>query len=84
MMKEETWAVSIDRARRFFREQPEVSEESSNQFRYGSCLVSLTELKPRGMGVWAARRIRVRFEGDDADTETIYHRFFIQFLSTGG
>ena len=25
-----------------------------------------------------------RFEGSDADTGAIYHRFFIQFLSTGG
>ena len=84
MMKEETWGVAIDRARRFFREQPDVQEESANRFRHGDCLVSLTELKPKGMGVWAAKRCRVRFEGSDADTEAIYHRFFIQFLSTGG
>ena len=84
MLKEETWGVAIDRARRFFREQPDVREENANTFCFGSCTVTLTELKPKGMGVWAARRCRVRFEGDDADTETIYHRFFIQFLSTGG
>ena len=84
MMKEETWGVAIDRARRFFREQPELTEEDPNRFRYGTCLIALTELKPRGMGIWAAKRIRVRFEGEDADVESIYHRFFIQFLSTGG
>ena len=84
MLKEETWGIAIDRARRFFREQPDVQEETPNCFRHGSCAVTLTELKPKGMGVWAAKRCRVRFEGDDADTEAIYHRFFIQFLSTGG
>jgi hypothetical protein len=36
------------------------------------------------MGVWAAKRIKVQMEGDDADVEDIYHRYFIQFLSTGG
>ena len=84
MTKEETWGVAIDRARRFFREQPDVREENANLFRFGDCSVSLTELKPKGMGVWAAKRCRVRFDGADSDTEAIYHRFFIQFLSTGG
>ena len=84
MMKEETWSVSIQRARAFFREQEDVTEESINSFVYRSCRVSLTELKPKGMGVWAAKRIKVRMEGDDADVEAIYHRYFIQFLSTGG
>ena len=82
MMKEEIWGVSIDRARRFFREQPGVTEQNPNRFRCGKSLISLTELSPRSMGIWDAKRIRVRFEGDDA--EAIYHRFFIQFLSTGG
>ena len=84
MLKEETWGVSIDRARRLFREQPDVQEENANSFCFASCTVVLTELKPKGMGVWAAKRCRVCFEGEDADTEAIYHRFFIQFLSSGG
>ena len=84
MMKEEIWSVSIQRARSFFREQEDVIEESINCFSYGSCRIQLTELKPKGMGVWAAKRIHVRMEGEDADVETIYHRYFIQFLSTGG
>ena len=74
----------MQRARAFFREQEDVSEESANIFRFGSCRIELTELKPKGMGVWAAKRIRVRMEGEDADLENIYHRYFIQFLSTGG
>ena len=84
MLKEETWGVAIDRARAFFREQADVQEENRNVFLYGSCRVTLTELKPKGMGVWAAKRIQVRMEGEDTDVENIYHRFFIQFLSTGG
>lgn len=84
MIKEETWSVSIQRARSFFREQPDVTEETTNVFVFGSCRITLTELKPKGMGVWAAKRIKVHMEGEDTDVETIYHRYFIQFLSTGG
>ena len=84
MIKEETWSVPIQRVRAFFREQEDVTEESANQFIFGTCRISLTELKPKGMGVWAAQRIKLRMEGEDSDVETIYHRYFIQFLSTGG
>ena len=84
MLKEETWSISIQRARAFFREQEDVTEESANVYCYGSCRVHLTELKPKGMGVWAAKRIQVRMEGGEADVEAIYHRYFVQFLSTGG
>ena len=84
MIKEETWSVSLQRARAFFRDQTDVSEENANTFLFRTCRVELTELKPKGMGVWAAKRIRVRMEGEDADVENIYHRYFIQFLSTGG
>ena len=84
MTKEETWSVSIQRARSFFRDQEDVTEESLNVYLFKSCRVTLTELKPKGMGVWAAKRIRLHMEGEDADVEAIYHRYFIQFLSTGG
>ena len=84
MLKEEIWSVSMERARAFFRSQEDVTEESSTVFCYNSARVSLTELKPKGMGVWAAKRIRVNIEGGDEDVNTIYHRFFMQFLSTGG
>ena len=84
MTKEETWSVPIQRARAFFRDQEDVTEETMNCFTCRSCRITLTELKPKGMGVWAAKRIRVHMEGEDADVEDIYHRYFIQFLSTGG
>ena len=84
MIKEEIWSISIQRARAFFRDQENVSEESINDFAFRTCRIHLTELKPKGMGVWAAKRIQVRMEGEDSDVEDIYHRYFIQFLSTGG
>ena len=84
MVKEEIWSISIQRARSFFREQEGVTEEGINDFTYRSCRIHLTELKPKGMGVWAAKRIQVRMEGGTEDVENIYHRYFIQFLSTGG
>ena len=84
MIKEETWSVPMQRARAFFRAQNDVTEESANVYLFGSCRIELTELKPKGMGVWAAKRVRVHMEGEDDDVENIYHRYFIQFLSTGG
>ena len=84
MLKEEIWSISIQRARSFFRDQEDVAEEGINDFLFRSCRIHLTELKPKGMGVWAAKRIQVRMEGKDGDVEAIYHRYFIQFLSTGG
>ncbi len=84
MVKEETWGIAIDRARQFFREQEDVTEENRNLFTFGSCCIALTELKPKGMGVWAAKRTRVHMEGEEADVSVIYHRFFMRFLTTGG
>lgn len=84
MLKEETWSISIDRARDFFRQQQSVTEEGSGVFRYESCRIELSELKPKGMGMWAAKRIRLKMEGEDGDVSAIYHKFFMQFLSTGG
>ena len=76
--------MSIQRARNFFREQADVTEEGMNDYVFGTCRIPLAGLKPKGMGVWAAKRVQVCMEGEDADVEAIYHRYFIQFLSTGG
>ena len=84
MLKEEIWSISIQRARSFFRDQEDVTEDDGNNYRYRSCRIRLTELAPRDMGFWAAKRIQIRMEGEDADVENIYHRYFIQFLSAGG
>ena len=83
MVKEEIWSVTIERARAFFRQQEDVSDEGG-LFCHKSAKIRLTELKPKGMGIWAAKRIKVYIEGEAEDVEDIYHRFFIQFLSTGG
>ena len=83
MVKEEIWSVSIERARAFFRSQEDVREEAG-LFYFNTAVARLTELKPKGMGIWAAKRIKVYIEGEDEDVENIYHRYFIQFLSTGG
>ena len=58
--------------------------EDTNTFTFRSCRIRLTELPPRGEGIWAVKRIRLHMEGDDADVENIYHRYFMQFLSAGG
>ena len=84
MTREETWSVSLQRARSFFRDQSDVTEENANTFLFRTCRITLTELKPKGMGVWAAKRIQLHMAGEDAHVEEIYHRYFIQFLSTGG
>lgn len=84
MVKEEIWSVSMERARAFFREQADITEESPTVFCFNSARVCLTELKPKGMGVWAAKRIKINIEGEDKDVADVYHRFFMQFLSTGG
>jgi hypothetical protein len=84
MVKEEIWSVPLHRAVDFFREQCDVTEDGVNVYAYRSCRITLTEMKPTGTEIWAVKRIQLRMEGEDADVETIYHRYFIQFLSTGG
>ena len=84
MTKEEIWSISPERARAFFRNQKDVTEENANTFRFLSCRIILTELEPGGTGIWAVKRIRLRLEGEPADVENIYHRYFLQFLSAGG
>ena len=84
MTKEETWGIAIDRARAFFREQEDVQEENQNLFLYGTCRVTLTELKPKGMGVWAAKRTKVVMEGEDADVEEIEETSICHFIYPGG
>ena len=84
MVKEETWSLSIGRVRAFFRAQDDVTEENGDCYVFRSCYIRLTELEPRRLGSLPIQRLKLRLEGGDADVETIYHRFFIQFLSAGG
>ena len=84
MVKEEIWGISAQRARDFFRSQPDITEEGPDRFRFGACRISLTTLPPGGTGIWAAQRTKLHLEGPDAPVQTVYRRFFLQFLSTGG
>ena len=84
MIGEEIWSVSMPRVRAFFRQQRDVTEEHTDCYHFRSCRIILTELESAGTGIWAASRFLLRIEGEGADVETIYHRYFIQFLSTGG
>ena len=84
MLKEAIWSISIQRARDFFLRQEDMDQTGINEFAYNSCKITLTELQPNGVGMWAVKRIRIHMEGEDSDVETAYHRFFIQFLSAGG
>ena len=84
MAKEEIWGVSIDRARSFFQSQPDVSAESDDVYLFRTARIVLEELPASNIGIWSARRIRLRMEGPDAEVKEIHHRYFVQFLSTGG
>ncbi len=84
MVKEEIWSVSIERAQSFFRSQPDVTEENAHLFRFLSCRIHLTKLTPRGEGIWTANQTKLHLEGLDADVKSIYHRYFLHFLSAGG
>ena len=81
MIKEEIWRVPLQRAVAFFRGQEDVMEETTRVFRFRSCRIDLSELKPASMGIWAAKRVKVRMEGDEVDVEELHHRFLLQFLS---
>ena len=83
MLKEETWSVSIQRARSFFREQPDVTETETG-FQFAQCKIRLQPCSGQLMGKWEQQRTIVILEGPDADTDRIYRRFFLHFLSAGG
>lgn len=54
-------------------------------YRYGGCRIAVEPLPDRLLGGrWPMPRTQVVFTGEDADTKTIYRRFFLQFLSAGG
>ncbi len=83
MVKEKIWNISLPQAAEFFGGQEDVQAESRNVFVFRSCRIVLKELKPASMGIWSGKRVNVRMEGEEADVEAIYHRFFMRFLSMG-
>lgn len=83
MIKEKIWNISLPQAAEFFRIQEDVTAESGNVFVFRSCRITVKELKPAKMGIWSGKRISMRMDGENADVEEIYHRFFMRFLSMG-
>ena len=83
MRREENWAIAPERIRLFFREQPDVTETETG-FQFAQCKISLRPCLGQPMGKWEQQRTIVILEGPDADTDRIYRRFFLHFLSAGG
>ena len=84
MVKDEIWSIPVQRICAFFRLQENVTEAASSVFLFHSCRITLSELEPNKIGPWEISRTRIRLEGEEADTQSIYSRFFNQFLSAGG
>ena len=82
--KAEIWGVAIDRARRFFRAQPDVAETTPDAYAFCAVQITLEELSPANTGIFSARRTRLVMEGPEEEVKIIHHRFFMQFLSAGG
>lgn len=83
MIRSELWAVEYARLESFFRSQSDV-HPATEGFRYGSCEIRLEALSNRQMGGLSFPQIRVTFHGEEKDVNSIYHRFFMRFISAGG
>ena len=83
MRKEEIWAISSEQAKTFFQQQPDV-DETEKGFRFADCFVTVTALPPKGEGFWRMPQTKITMEGNEEDLNSIYRRFFLQFLSAGG
>ena len=75
MTKDEIWSISYQRVCTFFRQQEDVAEENPSVFLFRTCRITLAELEPNKIGSWEIRRTRIHLEGENADVESIYHRF---------
>ncbi len=83
MIKDEIWSVSLKKAVAFFDSQSDLTK-TEHGYVFRGCRISLEELPPKGSSNWHMPRIRLMIEGPEEDVATIYHRFFIQFLTAGG
>ena len=82
MTIDENWGVSIDRARAFFAQMPDVTPVPDG-FECGGCSITLTPQSGQ-MGTIPLQRTQLHIDGPEAEVREIYHRFFIRFLSAGG
>ena len=83
MRREENWAIAPERIHQFFCQQPDVTQ-TADGFQFAQCKISLLPCTGQLMGKWQQVRTIVILDGPDADTNQIYQRFFLQFLSAGG
>ena len=83
MIKEENWAIPVERIRAFFRQQPDVTE-TDDGFVFRQCIIRLAPQSDQLLGKWQQHRTVITLDGPEADTEEIYKRFFLRFLSAGG
>lgn len=83
MVIDENWALSIERAHAFFKEQNDVFP-NSNGYQFGSCQITLTEIPPKSNHPFAVPRTRLEIVGPMDEAKSIHRRFFLRFLSAGG
>lgn len=83
MQKSELWAVERNRIADFFRVQEDVSQ-TAEDFQFRSCRIRLEQLPGRPVGALSFHQTRITFEGEEADLNQIYRRFFMRFISAGG
>ena len=83
MIRDEIWSVSITRIRAFFDLQPDMIPTDTG-YQFQECQITLVELPPKVSDYFSVSRTQVIFKGPDHQVSNIYHRFVIQFLTTGG
>ena len=83
MVKEENWAIPVERIQAFFRQQVDVTE-AEGTFQFRQCTIRLIPQSGQLLEKWQQPRTLITLEGPDEDAEEIYKRFFLRFLSAGG
>ena len=84
MQVNEIWSISTERIRTFFLEQHDVQPVENDCFAFGECKICITALPLRQVGQFCFPQTKVDFCGSEIDTQKIYQRFFLQFVSAGG
>ena len=83
MRYEENWAITPERIRDFFRQQPDITE-SDDTFHFHQCCIRLIPCDGQLMEKWQQTRTIVIMEGPEPETTEIHQRFLLRFLSAGG
>ena len=83
MQKEEIWAIPFDQAEQFFLRQSDV-KITDRGFLFERCSIEVFCLPHRRESFWRVPQTKISMEGPEEDLNTIYRRFFVQFVSAGG